>query len=54
MGRIQKKILITVQYKLLYTISNNISVFRSFYKSDRSDISGNVVDICLCVNVMLS
>ena len=28
-------------------------VFRSFYKSDRSDISANVVDICLSVNIML-
>ena len=28
--------------------------FCSFHKSERSDISANVVDICLCVNVMLS
>ena len=29
-------------------------VFRSFHKSYRSDISANVVDICLCVDFMLS
>ena len=33
---------------------NNIRVFRSFHKSDKSDISANVVDICLYVNIMLS
>ena len=27
-------------------------VFRSFHKSDRSDISANVVDICHCVDIM--
>ena len=31
-----------------------ITVFHSFPKSDRSDISANVVDICLCVNIVLS
>ena len=29
-------------------------VFHSFHKSDRSDISANVVGICLCVNIVLS
>ena len=28
-------------------------VFRSFHKSERSDIFTNVVNICLCVNIML-
>ena len=32
----------------------NNRVFRIFHKSTRSDISDNVVDICLCVNIMLS
>ena len=27
--------------------------FCSFHKSDRSAISANVVDICLCINIML-
>ena len=30
-----------------------IRVFRSVHKSDRSDISANVVDICLCVNIII-
>ena len=29
-------------------------IFPSFHKTDRSDISTNVVDIYLCINIMLS
>ena len=32
----------------------NTTVFRSFHKSDRSDIFTNAIDICLFGNIMLS
>ena len=34
-------------------MSHHNRIFRGFNKSDRSDISANVIDICLCVNTML-